>query len=426
MSKQAYEPTEDSGKKVTPEARLPKVLFLTKIYPYPPAVAGDATYSRGVIGALAPFARLTVLCHSNGSDKRASEEASVNWRIVEPLRKRQSGSILSFWPSIVWRGNTPCYRSELAELLKQSWDAIVLDNIGSAHALPAVTKYKKRHPGTTIIYVSHEIEFETRRAKYGKYKFSRLVRLVSCWDLAKVKRAENRLLSETDIVTVINQLDVPVFQAVAPDQRYVLVAPGYDGSILEHRRIEATMPRRVALLGGRTSQQKQQILLDWLEASYAVLVAAEIEVVIIGDVSPELRDLVQQQYPRIKLLGFVDDADPILADCRMGIVPDTMGGGFKLRQLTYVFRRVPMAGLDQAISGLPTPVGEGYLAAPDLKALAHLIVASIDDIDTLNTLHERCFTDCAGAFGWRTRGELFAELLCRAAKQARHEILEVS
>ncbi len=425
MSKLAERPAEGREREVSPEAVAPRVLFLTKVYPYPPAVAGDAVYSRGVIGALAPFARLTVLCGSNGSGERAAAEASADWRIVEAPRKRQSGSILSAWPSIVWRGDTPAHRRELSGLLTQSWDAIVLDNIGSAHALSAVKAYKARHPSTTLVYVSHEIEFETRRAKYGKYKINPLVRLASFWDLAKVRTAEQRLLGETDIITVINQLDVPVFQAVAPEKRYVLVSPGYDGSIMEHRWIAATTPRRVALLGGRTSQQKQQILLDWLEASYAALVAAEIEIVVMGDVAPGLHDLVQRQYPLVKLLGFVDDADPLLADCRMGIVPDTMGGGFKLRQLTYVFRRVPMVGLEQAISGLPTPAGEGYLAAPDLKALAHLIVTSIDDIDTLNAIQERCFADCAGAFGWRARGELFAELLRPAAKQARHEILEV-
>lgn len=406
-------------------ANAPKVLFLTKIYPYPPAVAGDAVYSRGVIGALAPFARLTVLCGSNGSAERTTAEASADWRIVEPPRTRQSGSIFSSWPSIVWRGDTPGHRRELDRLLTQSWDAIVLDNIGSAHALSAAKAYKARHPSTVLIYVSHEVELETRRAKYGKYKINPFVRLASIWDLAKVKTAEHRLLKETDVVTVINELDVPKFRAVAPQNRYVLISPGHDGAVLKARRIDVTTPRRIALLGGRTSQQKQQILLDWLEASYDALTAADIEIMVIGDVAPALSGLVQQQYPQVKLLGFVDDANPLLADCRMGIVPDTVGGGFKLRQLTYVFRRVPMVGLEQAISGLPTPAGEGYLAAPDLKALADLIIKSIDDIETLNAVQERCFADCAGAFGWPARGELFAGLLRPAAEQARHEILEV-
>ena len=51
MSKLAEKSTGGRGKEVTLEARMPKVLFLTKVYPYPPAVAGDAVYSRGVIGA---------------------------------------------------------------------------------------------------------------------------------------------------------------------------------------------------------------------------------------------------------------------------------------------------------------------------------------------------------------------------------------
>lgn len=425
MSTLAEKRAAGAGEVNTFEARAPKVLFLTKVYPYPPAVAGDAVYSRGVISALAPLTRLTVLCGSNGSGERAAAEAPADWRIVEAPRTRQSGSIFSPWPSIVWRGDTPGHKRELERLLAQSWDAIVLDNIGSAHALSAAKAYKARRPSTLLVYVSHEVEFETRRAKYGKYKINPLVRLASIWDLAKVKTAENRLLTETDIVTVINELDVPAFKVVAPQNRYVLVSPGYDGAIQKSRRIDAATPRRVALLGGRTSQQKQQILLDWLEVSYGALTAADIEIMVIGDVAPDLSRLVQEQYPNVKLLGFVDDADSLLAECRMGIVPDTMGGGFKLRQLTYVFRRVPMVGLELAISGLPTPAGQGYLAAPDLKALADLIVTSIDDVDTLNAVQERCFTDCAGAFGWGARGELFAGLLRPAAEQARHEILEV-
>lgn len=403
----------------------PRVLFLTKVYPYPPAVAGDAVYSQGIIGALASLTRLTVLCGSNGSDARSETEAPADWRIVEPPRSRQSGSVASLWPSIVWRGNTPGHKRELDSLLLQPWDAIVLDNIGSAHALSAAKSYKARRPSTALLYVSHEVEFEARRAKYGKYKITPLVRLASILDLVKVKVAEHRLLRETDVVTVINEGDVPAFKVVAPQKRYVLLSPGYNGAVLPARRIDASTPRRVALLGGRTSQQKQQILLDWLEASYVPLSVAGIEIVVVGDVAPSLSSIVQQQYPKVSLLGFVEDADPLLADCRMGIVPDTVGGGFKLRLLTYVFRRVPIVGLDQAISGLPTRIDKGYLVAPDLKSLAQLIVASIDDFDTLNTLQEQCFADCEGAFGWAGRGQSLAELLRPAAEESRHENLEV-
>jgi len=425
MSTLAKRPTVGSGEVLSFERNAPRVLYLTKVYPYPPAVAGDAVYSRGIVGALAPLTRLTVLCGSNGSDERAAAEAQAEWLIVEPPYLRQSGSVFSSWPSIVWRGDTSSHARELRRLLRQPWDAIVLDNIGSAHALSAAKAYKARNAGTTLIYVSHEVEFEARRAKYGKYKINPLVRAASILDLMKVKSAEHRLLRETDIVTVINEGDVPAFQLVTPDKHYVLLSPGYDGSVLPYRTINASTPKKVAVLGGRTSQQKQQVLLDWLEVSYEPLSAAGIEILVVGDVAPGLHGIVQEQYPKVRLLGFVEDADPILADCRMGIVPDTVGGGFKLRLLTYVFRRVPIVGLDGAITGLPTPSGEGYLDAPDLKSLADLIVGTIDDLKTLNALQERCFADCADAFGWNARGELFAGLLRPAAEQVRLENLEV-
>jgi glycosyltransferase involved in cell wall biosynthesis len=308
--------------------------------------------------------------------------------------------------------------------LTQAWDAIVLDNIGCAHSLSAAKAYKVQNPATVLVYVSHEVEFETRRAKYGKYRINPLVRLGATLDLAKVKATEGRLLRDVDIVTVINQNDVLAFKAVVPNKRFTLISPGYDGSILQSRKIDKTTPRRVALLGGRTSQQKQQILLDWLEASYFALTSANIEIIVIGDVAPNLHRSVQEKYPQVILTGFVEDADALLDECRMGIVPDTMGGGFKLRQLTYAFRRVPMVGLDRAISGLPTVPGHGYLTAPDLKRLADLIVTSIDDTDKLNSVQERCFAECVDAFGWRARGELFAGLLSPKVGRARHETLE--
>ena len=182
MSTLVKKPNVGAGAVLSFERNAPRVLFLTKVYPYPPAVAGDAVYSRGIIGALAPLTRLTVLCGSNGSDVRAAAEAPAEWLIVEPPHSRQFGSVFSSWPSIVWRGDTPSHARELERLLKQPWDAIVLDNIGSAHALSAARAYKTRNAGTTLIYVSHEVEFEARRAKYGKYKINPLVRAASILD----------------------------------------------------------------------------------------------------------------------------------------------------------------------------------------------------------------------------------------------------
>lgn len=391
-------------------ATAPRILILSKVLPYPPAVAGDAVYSRGVIEALAGVCPVTVLCSESGAAHRSVP--GVEWTIAAPQRSGRAKSLLSRWPLIAWKGATPAWHAALDQLLTRSWDAIVIDNIGSAHALPKLESYRRAHPGAQLVYLSHEQEYAVRRSKYGAYGLSPAARLAAAVDLVKVRRTEEALLRRTDMVTVINENDAHAFRALAPHQRYFLLTPGYDGPVVVQRRITAEVPKRVLLLGGRRAQQKRQILLDWLASGYAALTAAGVEIVIVGDMEDELRMRLAADYPRAQVLGFVDDLGALIATARAGIIADTVGGGFKLRLLSHVFQRLPMIGLSEAISGLPTPEGKGYLGARGLEALTALILATIDDCDRLDALQNRAFDDCAARFSWQQRAcDLLAALV---------------
>lgn len=70
-----------------------------------------------------------------------------------------------------------------------------------------------------------------------------------------------------------------------------------------------------------------------------------------------------------------------------------------------------MVGLGDAIDGLPTQEGAGYLGAPDLGALVDQVIAATDDLDVLNTLHDTAYSDCAEAFSWETRARDFVTAL---------------
>ncbi|MFY0312721.1 glycosyltransferase [Leisingera sp. D0M16] len=389
---------------------MPRVLFLAKVHPYPPANAGDAVYSRGLIEALSQTCRLTVLCADSGA-AQGQGPAGIDWRITGPQRSGRAGSVFSRWPLIAWKGAQPDYRRELDRLLQAEWDVIVLDNLGSGHALAKAERYRAAHPGTKLIYVSHEYEYPTRAAKYGSYRLSLPERLLAARDLTKVRRLEEALLRKCDIVTAINHADLEPFRRIAPGRKYLPVLPGYDGPMLSSRTIGPGTPRRVLVLGGRRSEQKRQILLDWMQAASARLQAAGIEMVIAGDMDEELRSQLRSQYPQVQVLGFVEDLDALFASARMGIIADTTGGGFKLRLLTQVFRRLPIIGLKGAISGLPSAQGAGYLGAPGLQELVDLVIATADDDACLNRLHETAFSDCAAAFSWQARAEALARAM---------------
>lgn len=389
----------------TSDSNRLRVLYLTKVHPYPPSTAGDAVYSRGVIEALSEVCNLTVLCAESGAARR--DTVGVNWCIVGRQRSSRAGSVLSFWPLIAWKGATSDYRHAMELFLREQWDVIVIDNLGSAHALPRVKRYRTENPRTQLVYISHEHEYPTRRSKYESYRMGFLERLLAVLDLAKVRRSENQLIRDCDVVTVINPADLVPFREICPGQKYLVLVPGYDGPVVESREITKNTPRRVLLLGGRQSEQKRQILLDWMEISYVRLRDAGIETVIVGDMDDDLRKQLKTRYPEARALGFVDDLAAIVMSARIGVVADTVGGGFKMRLLSHVFERLPIVGLSDAVSGLPTPDGEGWLGADSLTGLVEQVCEVIDDTKRLNSLQERAFADCASAFSWRKAADDF-------------------
>lgn len=384
----------------TPDTVM-NILVLEKVMPYPPAIAGDAVYSRGIIEALSRRANVTVLCADSGA--ALPDDSRIEWHVTGPQRTGRKGSVLSRWPLLAWKGARPDYHKRLDYLLKRKWDVIVVDNIGTAHAMPKLVTYRRRNPGCAMVHFSHEHEYKARSKKYGAYRMGIVERLATQWDLFKVKRVEDMLVRDTDLVTVLNSDDEKLYREVAPTQRYLMQTPGYDGTIAAPRKIDATTPRRLLLLGGRRSAQKQQVLLDWLETGHAVLSEAGVETQILGDMPESLRERLASNYPDLTVFGFVDDPAPLIAQARAGLIVDTLGGGFKLRLLSHVFNRLPIIGLTDAIEGLPVGAGQGYLVAQDHPALARLVLEAIDDFPLLNGIMNAAFSACDGKFSWDSR-----------------------
>lgn len=415
MTSHIHESSFPVSSNAMPGAAL-NILVLEKVMPYPPAITGDAVYSRGIIEALSLRANVTVLCADSGA--AVPGNSRVDWHVVGPQRKGRKGSVLSRWPLLAWKGAKPDYHKRLDALLLRRWDAIVVDNLGTVHAMPKLEAYRRLHPNCTLVHFSHEHEYAARSKKYGAYAMSIVGRLATRLDLAKVWQSETRLLRNCDMVTVLNEEDERRYREVAPHQRYLMLTPGYDGKISPARIISAHTPRRVLLLGGRRSEQKQQVLLDWLKAGHAILTEAGIETQVVGDMPDSLRRKLETDYPSLDIRGFVEDPSDLVLNARAGLIVDTLGGGFKLRLLSHVFERLPIIGLAEAIEGLPTSAGKGYCAAADHVALAHLLVESIDDFDKLNSIMNTAFADCAGRFSWDSRATALIAALGGGARTA--------
>jgi glycosyltransferase involved in cell wall biosynthesis len=101
-----------------------------------------------------------------------------------------------------------------------------------------------------------------------------------------------------------------------------------------------------------------------------------------------------------RLLGWVDDSAEFLGQCRIGVISESLGGGFKLKALDYVFNSVTLACLTPNIAGLPLVGGESAVTADSEETLARAIAGVIDDVDLLDRYAERALDRCREQFSW--------------------------
>ncbi|MCC2975151.1 glycosyltransferase [Sphingomonas sp. PL-96] len=383
-----------------------RVLYVTRVYPYRPVFGGEIAYSRGVLESLSHACDLTVLATTNGERPVGIlEENGVRWRLVPQSRRPQALSLFTGMPNIMWRNATPAYHQALAELLREPFDAVVLDHIASVHALPQLAAWRDAHPDACLLYLSHEHERTTRTEKYASYAGGNPLRTVAMrLDGWKVGRWEDDVVRCADIVSLINPHERSLFEANVGARRYITTLPGYDGTRRPVRRITADTPLRIALLGGRGPIHKRNILRDWLDACAGPMAEAGIEMDVVGNIDPEFRAALTRRHPSIHFSGFVEDLDAHLQGARLGVVPDTVGRGVKVRLTSYIFSRLPMAGIAGAIDGLPLRPGIDFVEAPDLASLTQTCIRLVHDVDRLNRLQENAFAACDGRFDWRTRG----------------------
>ena len=153
-------------------------------------------------------------------------------------------------------------------------------------------------------------------------------------------------MTAADVVTAITDDDAAKFATSVPGLRCVIVPPGWGGtSSAPGRTPLAQRQRRVGILGSFEWHLKQENLRRFVAAADPVFADAGIELVVGGSVPEDFRKSVAPHLRATQFAGWVDDLDAFFDGLRIGVVSEPLGGGFKLKTLDYIFRRVPLAAL---------------------------------------------------------------------------------
>jgi glycosyltransferase involved in cell wall biosynthesis len=249
---------------------------------------------------------------------------------------------------------------------------------------------------------------------------SALKRLALRRNATKVATLERRIVRATDLLTTITDEDRNSLGVALARDRSLTITPGYTGQSSGARRITAATPRRVIIMGSFQWVVKQANLSRFVEIADPIFKEQGIELDVVGDIPKDLLTALKAGCRATHFHGFVTDVAPYLARARIGIVPESIGGGFKLKFLDYLFGRVPIATVSQAVAGLSEELQLAMLKNDSLAGLVGDVVSHIDRIDDLNRMQERAFALGQAQFDWNVRGERFLAAIAAIRELATH------
>lgn len=397
--------------KMTPPASISegntmRCLWISRYFPFP-SDDGAKVYSANLAQSLADCGVFVRFMGYGDAGAVRNAPVNVDWLPVPGNKRNKALAACSKWPIAAAIDATRAYVLLLETQLRERWDVVVLDGYGTGWALDRCLAYRVEAPThrPVLVHVSHNHEEILWGTMAREACGSPLKRLALRRNANKVRALERRIVRNIDLLTTITDEDLQSLGAGLDQNRSLALTPGYTGWIASVRQITAATPRRVIIMGSFQWIVKQENLVRFAETADPIFKKQEIELDIVGDVPPALLAMLQGRCRATHFHGFVSNAASFLSSARLAVVPESIGGGFKLKFLDYIFGRVPVATVSQATAGLSAELRGAMLSSDSLSGLVREIVSHIDRVDDLNRMQERAFTIAKAQFKWSTRGE---------------------
>ena len=386
-----------------------RCLWITLADPEPKK-NGQLIYSGGLIQSVA---RGGIELHVIGLDRHGEKDglprasANICWQLHRRHHRPTWRRLSSPLPNLAQFGASSEGRRAVDQALAaEVWDAVVFDSIMSGWALGNVLR--RRHRVGKLVYLAHNCETIAARRIADAARGIRW--LAKRLDAAKTAVLERRLLGAADFVTADSPDDCEALAPFTAARKVSYVPGGYDGPRASPRAITQSVPRRAIIVGSFDWLAKRESLERFLEAAASRLAAARVDLQIVGSAEPHYLDGLRRRYPSVDFVGPVADVLPYMAEARIALVPDLLGG-FKLKGLDYVFNRLPILSMRGSLPGMPLKDRLSYRLFDTHVSLAEGILSHIDSFDTLNAYHRRAFDACARTFDWSQIGrQLIADM----------------
>ena len=277
--------------------------------------------------------------------------------------------ILSLQPGMIVNRRRADYTARFEAWLREdSYDLVVLNH----QKMTFLAVDCKIQP--PVLYFSHNAEYLLSKNTFLQFPQG-LQKWLYGQDALKTRWFERKMLRKVQAVTAICEHDERYFKEQGRSTavlRPVLTAPAHVVDNLHNsQRLE------ILIVGSFTWGPKAQNVLQFLEAYHKHRLAEEgMPLWVVGKMSDRIKAIVEQRYPSVKATGRVDDLEEYYDRCAIAVVPEVLGGGFKLKVAEAALRGKAIFAVKGAITECNFKSGVHFHESVSFDELANDILHS--------------------------------------------------
>lgn len=324
-----------------------------------------------------------------------SRVTKVPFRAKSPCR-----AFFSFRPGMTTNRFSRKYIRTARTILAQqdSFDAILVNHFKMAYLIEEI---KTHLDNTTTLLLTHNAEALLNRTVYRNQR-NIVKKLAFYLDYVKMKRYEPRYMRQYDTVTAICQDDYKYLTGEYGLRNVEILIPGIDLSKYQADFPDPARDKAAIVCGSFIWEPKKLNLLYLLDCEkFRLLRENDITLFVVGQADPSLVRHVNSAYPGVKMTGWVPDVREYYKGCSIALIPELMGGGFKLKLLEAAALKKAIVGYANAVTAPGFEQGTHYLEVADFNDLVEKTVWLMGSPPEIERLSRNAYDLLQRKYNWQ-------------------------
>lgn len=390
---------------------MTRILFLTYVNPYT-LLAGDNIYTVNLLDSfLALGCQVDLLYYnSNPLEPEIPTHRAKDFHRTKALpfsRKSNLRLVFSSYPGMVASRKTAAYEAAVSEwTAAYTYDLAVINHLRMGFVVDALPANLPK------LYASHNAEYLLSINNFRNEKWG-LKKAVYFWDAWRTGIFERKMMEKVDAFTAICEYDLDYLKGLhtAPSAvlRPVLSTSTRPLHTLE--QFEAHV-KNLMVVGSYTWGPKAQNIRALVRAfAKNNMIAKGFQLTVVGRIEPELALQLKQICPHVDVTGRVEDLEGYYDEHSIALIPEVMGGGFKLKVAEAGLRKKAVFAVRGAITRTNLEAGIHFMERDTLDELMQALVDETQDVQRLWKMAQSGYTVISTEYTQQALSEQLKNLL---------------